>query len=115
MVLERAGLDDGEPLEAEQEQDRLLQPFVHDDFAVDDLRHAGLTAIEELDRLVDDGARFGRGHHGREIVASVPEPLDLFGEIAHTRSFAARRSNARVRRSSVCVSESRTCAEPSGP
>ena len=115
MVLERPGLDHGETLEAEQQQDRLLQPFVHDDLAVDDLRDAGFAPIEELDRLVDDGARLGRRHHRGEIVASVPEPRDLLGEIAHTRSFAARRSNARARRSSVCVSERRTCAEPSGP
>ena len=115
MVLERARLRYREAFDAEQQQDRLLQPFVHDDLAVDDLRDAGFAPIEQLDRLVDDGACLGRRHHGREIVASVPEPRDLLGEIAHTRSFAARRSNATARRSSVCVSERRTCADPSGP
>ena len=115
MVLERPGLDHGEALEAEQQQDRLLQPFVHDDLAVDDLRDAGFAPVEELDRLVDDGARLGGRHRGGEVVASLPKPRDLLGEVAHTRSSAARRSNASTRRSSVCVSERRTCADPSGP
>ena len=62
-VLERpelGGLHAGEP---EQQEDGLLQPFVDDDLAVDDLGDPRVTGVEQVD---------GRVHHRPGLGLALP-------------------------------------------
>jgi hypothetical protein len=82
-VLERAELDRLHRREPEQQQHRIFQPLVDHHVAVDDLGHPSRTGVEELDRLVHDVARLVFGHHRAEVVAGLPEGVDLGFEVGH--------------------------------
>ena len=71
-VLERTDLGGRHSSQPEQEQDRLLQPRVHDHFPVAvQLGHARLTGLEQLHGLCHE---FQRVHVGRrELVCSGPQ------------------------------------------
>jgi hypothetical protein len=85
VVLERTELDGLHAAQPEEQQDRLLQPLVDDDLAAGvDLGDAGLAAVEEPDRLVDDPE--GIGVARVQLVAPRPEVLDGRLQVSHDRS-----------------------------
>ena len=59
--------------ELEQQEDRLLQPLVHDDVLAGELGHPRLAAIEQVDRLGDGRATSVVA--GVELVAVAPTAL----------------------------------------
>ena len=82
-VLERPELDRLHLREAEEQQDRLLEPFVHHDLPVDRLGDAGLAGVEQVDGGVHggEGVAVGRG----ELVAPRPQRFYLRLQAGHCR------------------------------
>jgi len=82
-VLERPVLNGLHAAQREEEQDRLLQPFVHDDLVGHgvDFCHARLPGVEQVDRLLDECRRVGVGRC--ELVATLPQLLDARLQISH--------------------------------
>src|SRR5205085_667775 len=122
-VLERTELARLHVREAEQQQDRLLQPLVDDHVVADALRHPHLAAVEQVDRFADTHRGLGLGHDRGHVVTVLPERVDLSLEICHPverRRCAVQdadesRSSTSWRRSSGWVSASRTWSAAAGP
>src|SRR5690606_14112893 len=81
--VEVAGAHDLVVLQAERQQDRLLDPLMRDPVAVDLLGYAQLAGVELIDDVVHGFADLGRGAAGLEVGAVFPGLFDDLLNIAH--------------------------------
>src|SRR5690606_5739501 len=83
VELREARVDHAVRLDAEREQDGLLQPLIHDPVAAALLGDAQPSGVEAYDRRLDRVAQLRAGALRRQLGAPLPAGLDHRAQLTH--------------------------------